>query len=298
MYTNNAHILRATLSLTAARLHIHALLSPFALRFCSLSGKKYYLQSFDLCALAGLWLIPAIWSLWGGYWRMLAVWLCYSAVTGWVMRRALRRRVGRRTPRLVYQYFYGCYRLCYGCAFAGYCLLMCDFLGVSLLLPEAVTPLSPTGVLLMFYGLYYGVVSRDLCALCSMMMAVNIGYVGRKGEMPAKSLPDNTCAVCDHPLHASVRLTDSRPGDKEEPTFSTPCGHHFHSACLRGWTIIGKRDTCPCCSEKVNVREVVGKAPWDQTTVAWGYVMDAMRYMVVFNPIILIVTQFVVNVAW
>ena len=251
-----------------------------------------------MAALFGLWAIPAVWSVWGGYWRMLIVWSCYTAVTGWVGRRALQRPVDRRTPRLVYQYFHACYRLCYGCAFVGYCLLMSDFLGVSLLLPEALTPLSPTGVLLMFYGLYYGVLSRDLCALCGMLMAVNLGYVGRKGEMPSKTLPLNTCAICDHPLHASVRLTDSRPGEAEEPTFSTPCGHQFHSYCLRGWTIIGKRDTCPSCSEKVNVRDVVGRAPWDQTAVAWGWILDAVRVMVVYNPIILLITQTVVNFVW
>ena len=224
------------------------------------TGKKYHVQSFDTAALFGLWAIPAVWSVWGGYWRMLVVWSCYTAVTGWVGRRALQRPVDRRTPRLVYQYFHACYRLCYGCAFVGYLLLMSDFLGVSLLLPDALTPLSPTGVLLMFYGLYYGVLSRDLCALCGMLVAVNLGYVGRKGELPSKALPLNTCAICSHALHESVRLTDSRAGEAAEATFSTPCGHHFHSYCLRGWTIIGKRDTCPCCSEKVNVREVVGRA--------------------------------------
>ena len=133
--------------------------------------------------------------------------------------------------------------MCYLFAFVGFCLLMSDFLGVSLLLPDSLTPLSSAGVLLMLYGLYYGVLSRDLCALCSMNMAVSLGYVSRKGEMPSKTLPANTCAIYNHPQHASVRLTDSRPREKEEPTFSTPCGHHFNPCCLRGWTIIGKRDT-------------------------------------------------------
>ena len=213
--------------------------------------KKMHVRSFDRVALLGLWLIPALWSLYGGYWRMLAVWVAYTAVTGWVMARAVKRQVERSTPRLVYQFFYTAYRMCYGTAFTGYVLLMAEFLGFSLMLPDALTPLAPTGFLLLFYGLYYGVLSRDLCQLCSQTLAVNLGYVAEKGDVPARALPSNTCAICDHALHSSVRLTDAASRMDEE-VVTTNCAHSFHLYCLRGWTLVGKRSSCPHCHEKAS----------------------------------------------
>ena len=259
--------------------------------------KRYHVTSFDRMALLGLWLIPCAWSLYGAYWRMLAVWAAYSAVTGWVMLKAVRRQVDRRTPRLVYQYFYACYRLCYSCAFTGYILLMAEFLGVSLLLPDWMTPVAPTGFVLLFYGLYYGVVSRDLCQLCSQALAVNLGYVAAKGEMPSKSLPSNTCAICDHQLHSSVRLTDQQ-SKADEPVITTQCGHSFHVYCLRGWALVGKNSICPCCHEKVELRPLLGPNPWEQTTLAWGTLLDGLRYMIVWNPIILLISQAVLYVIY
>ena len=256
--------------------------------------RKRHVRSFDQAALLGLWLIPALWSLYSDLWRMLAVWLLYSAVTAWVGSKALKRQVDRSTPRLVYQYFYACYRTCYGTAFAGYLLLMAEFLGFSLLLPDALTPLAPTGFLLLFYGLYYGVLSRDLCQVCSQALAVNIGYVAAQGEMPSKSLPTNTCAICDHPLHSSVRLTDATTTADEPVVTIGNCGHSFHIFCIRGWALVGKSRVCPCCHERVDLRQLLGPAAWEQTVVAWAMVLDAMRYLIVFNPLILLLSQGVI----
>ena len=30
-----------------------------------------------------------------------------------------------------------------------------------------------------------------------------------------------------------------------EPLFTLACGHTFHEACLRGWSIVGKQNSCP-----------------------------------------------------
>ena len=176
---------------------------------------------------------------------------------------------------------------------SGYLLLMAEFIGLSLLLPDALTPLAPSGFLLLFYGLYFGVVSRDLCQLCSQLMAVNLGYIARRGDIPSKQLPANTCAICDAPLHASVRLTDGAAASARDEAVLTlaDCRHQFHVSCIRGWTIIGKRDTCPCCHERVQLRTVVGSNPWEQTSLAWGMLLDGMRYMVVWNPCILLIAQ-------
>jgi RING finger protein 121 len=66
----------------------------------------------------------------------------------------------------------------------------------------------------------------------------------------------------------------------------------FHDWCIRGWTMIGKKDTCPFCSEKVTLKQLF-KNPWEKQGMLWAHLMDALRYLIVWNPIILICVQLV-----
>ena len=47
---------------------------------------------------------------------------------------------------------------------------------------------------------------------------------------------------------------------------------HLHMAllqCIRGWTIVGKKDTCPACLEKVDLRAVFHDRPWETRNLSW-----------------------------
>ena len=37
-----------------------------------------------------------------------------------------------------------------------------------------------------------------------------------------------------------------------EPSFELECKHCYHENCIRGWAMVGKKDTCPMCNEKVS----------------------------------------------
>ena len=39
--------------------------------------------------------------------------------------------------------------------------------------------------------------------------------------------------------------------------------------CIRGWTIVGKKDTCPACLEKVDLRTVFHDRPWETRNLSW-----------------------------
>ena len=51
----------------------------------------------------------------------------------------------------------------------------------------------------------------------------------------ASSEPRDACAICMEPINADFKVT--------------PCGHHFHSACLRPW--FARRPVCPLCMHSV-----------------------------------------------
>lgn len=76
-------------------------------------------------------------------------------------------------------------------------------------------------------------------------------------------------------------------------TIQLSCKHLFHMECIRGWCIIGKKDTCPTCWEKVDLRDVFGDKPWETRNLSWIQMLDMVRYLVVWNPIIFLALHFI-----
>lgn len=81
----------------------------------------------------------------------------------------------------------------------------------------------------------------------------------------------------------------------EEDVIELACGHMFHEFCARGWVMVGKKDACPNCGDKVHLRSLVGSSPWETQSLVWVHLLDALRYLIVWNPVILIVTQVALN---
>lgn len=52
-------------------------------------------------SLAGLWLMPAILSTLLKFWRFLFIWVCYSAITGYLMVQCTHKKMHHSTPRKV-----------------------------------------------------------------------------------------------------------------------------------------------------------------------------------------------------
>lgn len=99
-----------------------------------------------------MWLIPFGLSIKFFYIRFILIWCFFTAVTTYVTRRATRQPVIPTTPRwrrefalsrahwtsshsrLVYKWFLLVYKVSYGLAIGGYCLIMMTFLGINNLL--------------------------------------------------------------------------------------------------------------------------------------------------------------------
>ncbi|XP_027010113.1 RING finger protein 121 isoform X2 [Tachysurus fulvidraco] len=140
------------------------------------------------------------------------------------------------------------------------------------------------GVSMLFYGLYYGVLGRDFAEMCADFMASTIGYYSASG-MPTKHLSDSICAVCGQPILVSV--------DEEgimENTYRLSCNHVFHEFCIRGWCIVGKKQTCPYCKEKVDLKRMFSN-PWERPHVMYGQLLDWLRYLVAWQPVIIGLVQ-------
>jgi len=80
----------------------------------------------------------------------------------------------------------------------------------------------------------------------------------------------------------------------EDRTVSLNCQHLFHSWCIRGWAIVGKKDVCPICAEKVDLSATFVN-PWEKQSILWGNILDAVRYLIVWNPIILLAVNYLLR---
>jgi len=242
--------------------------------------KQHHSKSFHFVTLIGLWLIPFVWSVVSQLWRMLTVWTIYSLVTLFVLHRATRQPLAKSTPRLVYSWFAIMHKVCYSGTVMS--LVLLNFM-------------PSVALYLIFYGLYYGVLGRDCAQVSTERMAAKLGYYSKEG-MPSRVLAHNICAICDDVLFKNVRLGDDDA--QNETVFTLSCGHQFHESCIRGWCVVGKRDTCAFCHEKVNVRQTFSSNPWETQGLLWGVVLDMIRYLIVFNPLILALMQFVLYLVY
>lgn len=77
--------------------------------------------------------------------------------------------------RLVYKWFYLLYKLSYVLGVIGYVIMMATFFGLNLIFDAKPSTWMDVAVLFVFYGLYYGVLGRDISEICADKMAAHIG---------------------------------------------------------------------------------------------------------------------------
>ncbi|KAA6413607.1 MAG: RING finger domain-containing protein, partial [Trebouxia sp. A1-2] len=215
------------------------------------------------------------------------VWLTYSGITGYLLYACgAQKKMASTVPRMVYSWFLGCHKACVVIGIVGYALLILEGVGFGLL----IGPSWPDGISLMlvWYGLYYGVLGRDLAEVAGDRMVATMG-TRRK-----LSVSVNSCGICSGVLKDNQHLGEELANN--EKTVQLTCKHLFHDQCIRGWTLVGKKDTCPVCLEKVDLRALYADRPWDTRNLTWIQMLDAVRYMVVWNPIVLLGLHFALNV--
>ncbi|KAJ2079383.1 hypothetical protein H4R24_003827 [Coemansia sp. RSA 988] len=263
--------------------------------------RRRHPMSYRLASIGSICLIPPYFALANRYFRFVTIWLMYAAVNTYILYLATRKPLYPRTPRRIYQWFALTNKASYSVFLTGMILFCFCFF-------NAVPGLTDTesfvegSMLTVFYGLYFGLISRDLVALCSDKMAATLGYAVSNG-LPTKYLPHGVCCICGDKLgHTDGRDKDSdhnrmfehivppsSSAAKEalvEPTHKLECEHEFHACCIRGWCVVGKKDTCPFCLEKVNLA-MFKQNPWDKQEMLYVSTLEYMRFLVGWQPLAL-----------
>lgn len=306
-------------------MHVEMLLILLATLFLAqvllVQWKQRHFRSYERATLLGMCFIPFACSIYFHWFRFVIVWTLFSIVTGFVTFKATRKPLAGGTPRLVYKWFLFIYKLSYALGMIGYFIIMFTLFGLNMIFLIKFQVAMDVGLLILFYGLYFGVVTRDFAEVCSDTMAAQVGFYTPSG-LPNRHLDRRLCAVCGHPTsthgtnRSSVSSTDSRsnirnwymPQDSEESdsdsaeesrnlsavpgerTYKLTCGHLFHEFCIRGWCIVGKKQTCPYCKEKVDLKRMF-PGPWERPHVLYGNLLDWIRYLIVWQPVIIVLVQ-------
>ncbi|KAI8137093.1 RING finger protein 121-like protein [Fennellomyces sp. T-0311] len=261
------------------------LFSLFASQFLILYWKKKHYRSYQAVSLGGLYFFPVLMGLKEGWYYFITVWIIYSLLNGFVLYKASRNPLEAMTPRMVYKWYTVIYNTSFVVGVLGYCLILIVFFQIAALF-NVESNLTQIGILALCYGLYFGVLGRDFVEICSDRMASTIGYYSKDG-LPQKHLNADICAVCGQGTSHSVgtMLEPQHNAFAGDEVHQLACKHKFHEKCIRGWCLIGKKDICPYCKEKVDMKQFK-KNPWDTQQQLYLNILDGVRYLVVWQPLI------------
>lgn len=78
--------------------------------------------------------------------------------------------------------------------------------------------------------------------------------------------------------------------ESNQKTYFNEIFFRFHEFCIRGWCIVGKKETCPYCKEKVDLKRMFSN-PWEKPHMLFGQLLDWIRYLVAWQPVVLFVVQ-------
>eukprot|EP01086_Lenisia_limosa_P015527 TRINITY_DN5026_c0_g1_i1.p1 TRINITY_DN5026_c0_g1~~TRINITY_DN5026_c0_g1_i1.p1 ORF type:complete len:302 (+),score=37.73 TRINITY_DN5026_c0_g1_i1:28-906(+) len=213
--------------------------------------------SFQLVTLLELAFIPLYMSYTRGYWFFIFIWTVHAICSGSVLYMATRVPLHPKTPGFIFEYFH---MLHWGSCLLAQIACICFFFSF-IILPAV---LGPSGIILVqffmvaiFYGLYFGVFSRDLAEFATGRIATTIGIASTDEVMATNKQREGSCALCQQDL-------------EPETATELDCSHRFHESCARGWVLVGKKETCPVCHEKVHVRNVVKNHILGVQTIQWS----------------------------
>lgn len=250
-------------------------------------GPKY----FKMLTLAMMWIFGFLFAVAIKAHIFIVLWIIYSFLNFNMYFRAKNQSSNPNTPRIIYKYFLFTFKLNYFCAVAS--LLI--FLFYSMIFVDPIvanrSQIQKQDMLMYVFvcALYFGVLNRDFAEISAETIAVRIGYYSP--DALAKKSPDyRVCGICNKLL-----LNPDMSRNQIEMTQKLSCQHEFHDFCIKGWCLIGKKNVCPYCREKVDLKRMFSR-PWDKVDQIYGSMLDTFRYFTGWMPAVILIWKFNIKI--
>ena len=124
-----------------------------------------------------------------------------------------------------------------------------------------------------------------------------LGLSGGSGVSPSGRQPPPWVRQGAHPPRPSLPRVSARRTTDGGEIFTLPCAHAFHARCIKGWVLIGKKNSCPCCCARVELASVTGKTMLARPSLIWAQMLSLARYLVVWVPLLVGVTRLMLHEA-
>ena len=118
-------------------------------------------------------------------------------------------------------------------------------------------------------------VNMRACTAITIKLIFNSGMCLQANSMAfgrKLSVNPNVCALCNKTLEDMSHVGGDAP---TEQTIQLPCKHLYHAMCIRGWTMVGKKDTCPTCLEKTDLHALYADRPWEARNLQYNGALTA-----------------------
>lgn len=227
--------------------------------------KRYHQQSHEIFILIStLSSLPFI-SIYFGNHFILAVYILFMAMIGYFSYIAFYFTSNKDAPKIVFRAFKNIFLVTnHITVFFQASLLVLFFARKSEYMVKCLK--------MIFYSLYFAVLSKEIVRNLYLIMAKSTGYYSKEG-IPGKMVSDGTCIVCTNSF------------DPKEKVLTLKCGHLYHEDCLKGWAIIGQNNCCYYCKEGIEADVFPTQEYWLKTEVFIKPVMNTMRSFISFSVI-------------
>lgn len=232
--------------------------------------RKRYQDIFQVATLCALFCVPPVIAIPLRYWWFIFWWSIFFIFSGLTYYKAREKPLQPSTPRVIFNRFYIVHISSFVLAIIGFVLYI---MGFFICLIQHSHWVFNLGSLLWFYGVYFGLLARDLAMHITDTIFVHPCFSSPDLPFPDRAADSTRCSLCGHYLHVETQCTIS-------------CEHTFHESCIRGWCMLGKKSTCPQCREKVDY-QLDESNPWETPDSVLHIYHELLHWAVIYFPILL-----------
>lgn len=209
--------------------------------------KRYHTKSFSIVSVSTLLLFPLITAILAKSYLFVSVWAFVAFVHTLAFKDVL---LGRR-PKVLSTNVYNVYRIVFQISLT---LSMLGYIMVAFGFFKGIPWMYRDGIYGLTYMLYFTLIIRTFLDIISERASGTV--------LPSKAAKTDgkECPMCQKEINPSDKII-------------LECKESFHKDCLRNWKILGKKDICPSCKERIDMSNIEMN-PWQKNEYLFTKFLD------------------------